>query len=740
MEYDTFPDSQEPQEQEIHLRDYLQIVIKRKATILTFFALTFLTVFIATYTKTPYYTSSSQVLIERNFGSNAISKMTGYARWDPDFLTTQFEIIKSPNVAHNVVKALQLDTKYRHYFFETKEDGLFTYLSTIKSGLKKFLVGLFSSDENENGSSPEVAHSSIASEGQTDADVIASIIRGNLSIRPVANTKTVYIAYSDKHPAMAKLITSAVVQAYIDETLEIKHANSNYSLQWMTSKANDERGRLEGTEIALQKYMRDNDLVTVEDKLAIYPQRLAEFSSQLSKAQAQMKEHEALYAQIQNLGTNYANIEMIPLFAESTVLQGLREKLFSAEQKTKDLSKKFGYKHPTMINAKAERELLLKEKKFEVNRIIESTRNSYELAKSQEQNLTQLLAKTKKEMLDVNERFTQYAIMKRDVDMSRVLYDALTSSIKQASVTEQSQDINIWVVKKAELPGAPSKPQKKRSLMMGLLLGLGGGIGLAFFIEYLDNNVKDGKDIEQRFGLTILGSVEEFDEKDDTADKWLPNNLLSPMAESYRLIQSNLMLSTPDNPPRTILISSMSPKEGKTTTTSNLAHILAQNGKKVLLIDSDMRRPRLHGIFSIPNTSGLSNFLAGGKVKDMVKTVKEDAIYLITAGTIPPNPSELLNSERMKLLTKEMARRYDFVLLDSPPIQRVTDSLTLSKLVDGTLIVVSSGNTTYEMLESGLKKLNRIHSNMLGIIVNRIKHQKNNSGYYGYYTYYQKDE
>lgn len=727
------------EEQEIHLRDYWLVIVKRKVTVITFLAITFLTVFIATYTATPYYTASAQVLIEKNESGGIDGR--SYYRWDPNFLSTQFELIRSANVAHNVVKALKLDTQYRHYFFEPKKEGFSTYLSSVKSSVKEFISGLVASDTSPINNNEDGGLLSIVSEPLTDADIIANIIKGGLSIKPVANTKTVHIAYTNKHPAMAKLVANAIVQAYIDEILEIKLANSNYSLKWMTSKADEERKKLEGSELALQKYVRNNDLVTVENKLAIYPQRLGEFSSQLSKAQAKLKEYESLYAQIKKLGENYDNIEMIPLFADNNVLQRLREKLFQGEQKIKDLSKKYGRKHPVMINAKAERSLLLKEKKFEVNRIIESTRNSYELTKSKEHNLTQLLAKTKSEMLNVNERFTQYAIMKREVDTSRVLYDALSSSIKKASVTEQSNDINIWVVKKASLPGAPSKPQKKRNLTLGLILGLFGGVGLAFFIEYLDNTVKDGKELEHRFDLTVLGSVEEFSEKDGTfLDTWLPNNLLSPVAESYRLIQASLLLSTPDNPPRSILVTSLSPKEGKTTTTSNLAHILAHNGKKVLIIGCDLRRPRMHRVASIPNSHGLSNYLTGSRATHLIKTIKEDAIYLITAGDIPPNPAELLQSDRMKVLIKEMEKRYDYVLLDSPPVQRVTDSLTLSKLVDGTLLVVRSGITTYDSIESGIRKFREIHSNILGIIVNGVKRQKSSdSGYYGYYDYYQKD-
>jgi len=282
---------QYPEEQEIHLRDYWLVVVKRKTTVLTFLAITFLTVFIATYTATPYYTASSQVLIERNESGGIDGR--SYYRWDPEFLTTHFELIHSTNVAHNVVKTLKLDTKYRHYFFTPKEEGFSSYLSSLKSSLKDFVKGLVSSEaefaENEEGEDLL----SITTEPITDADIIANIIKSNLSVKPVANTKTVHIAYSDKHPAMAKLIANAIVQAYIDEILELKLANSNYSLQWMTSKADEERKKLEGSELALQKYVRDNDLVTVENKLAVYPQRLGEFSSQLSKAQAELKEYEA---------------------------------------------------------------------------------------------------------------------------------------------------------------------------------------------------------------------------------------------------------------------------------------------------------------------------------------------------------------------------------------------------------------------------------------------------------------
>lgn len=732
---------QDNQEQEIHLRDYIRVLRKRQTTVLTFLIITFLTVIILTFSATPYYTASSQVLIEKNYASSSLEPGSPYTPYDPEFLTTQFELIRSANVTRRVVKQLQLDTKYRHYFFDDDQASTLRSLSNLKSGISSFLSGLFSPGKSDDkaGSSADEETLSVTAEPMTDADIIAGMIRANLSIDPIANTKTVNIVYSDKHPAMAKIIADAVVQAYIDEILEIKLATRNYSLKWMTNKAAEERKKLEVSELALQKYMRENDLVTTnENKLAVYPEKLAEFSSQLSKAQAEQKDFESLYEQIKTSGKNSQNIESIQIFAENKVLQGLREKIFTAEQNIKDLSKKFGPKHPGMINANSELALLLKEKQFEINRIMEATRNSYELAKSKEENLKQLLADTKKTMLDVNERFTQYSIMKREMDMNRVLYDTLTSNIKQANVTAQAQDINIWVLKKADLPRFTNKPRKSRNLALGLIFGLFGGVGLAFFIEYLDNTVKDGNTLERRFGLTVLGSVEEVNAKTEPIETYLLQNPLSPLAESYRLIRSSLLLSTPDHPPRSLLITSMAPKEGKTATVANLARILSQNNQKVLIIDCDMRRPRQHTLFAVPNSYGLSNYLTGATENSLVKRVEGENISLIPSGPVPPNPAELLQSARLQVLLSEMLGIFDFVLLDSPPVQSVTDSLTLCGLVDGTLLITRAGKTTYDMMESGLKKLHDVRAHILGIVINGMSKSNAGSGYYGYYDYYSK--
>lgn len=722
-------------ERDVNFREYLFIILKRKNIVFTILAVVFLFTVIVTFTATPYYTSSSEVLIERNHGSSSLDNQ--YYYYDPDFLDTQTEIIKSMKVARRVVENLKLTTTYRSYFLQggkKSPSSLSGLWATLTGSAKKSIP---SSSNIQRDHSKQTA-TQLNGEGgsSSEVDAIAGMILSRLEVSPVKSTKIVNIIYSDKHPAMAQLIADGVVKAYMNEILDMKLSTSKYALQWMTVKADEERKKLEKSEKALQQYMRANDLVTVENKLAIYPQKLTEFSTQLSKAQTDKGALEDVMEQIKAAGSSIQQLENIPIFADNAVLKDLRESIFKARQNIKELSKKYGNKHPIMLKAHDELAELLNQQQSEINRVLATTKNSYELAKSQENNLRSLLNSTKNELLNLNEKFMQYSIMKRDVDSNRVVYDALTASIKKEGVTEQSQSVNIWVVKNAALPSFPSKPNKSRNLAIGLILGLLMGAGCAFLIEYLDNTIKSEKDLETRFGVTVLGTVEQLKGHGNAIESYILQQPLSPVAESYRLIRSGLLLSSADHPPRTILITSMGAQEGKTSTTVNIARVLCQGNKKVLVIDCDLRRPRIHTIFSMANEKGLSNFLSGNISENIIHKIPGEEVYIISSGTIPPNPSELVSSNKLKTLVGKMQESFDFILIDSPPVESVTDSLALTQIVDGTVVVVRAGKTTYEMLQSGLKKLTDVRCHLLGFVINGQQKVKAPGSYYSGYTSY----
>ncbi len=730
--------TEEFEEQEIHLRDYFRIISKRKYIILTIFAIVFLATAVKTYTTTPIYTAASQVLLERNYGNNGLDFQ--YQSYDPAFIATQSEIIMSANVARKVVDNLQLASKYRHYFFTGNSDVslLSVAKNFVKSMLRPVIDLLRKSPEAISDTSEAMAVPGV--EPMTDEEIIASIIRGGLNVIPLNDTKIVSISYSDKDPAMARLVADAIVKAYMDEMLEIKLSTSSYSVKWMTDKAQEEREKLEYSERELQRFMRENDLVTVEDKLTVLPQKLSEFGRQISMAEAQKKELQDQITQIQAAGKSLDQLEKLPALATNEVLKSIRERIYKANQTIQELSKKYGPKHPQMIKVTTELRILNDEKRYEIDRVLSSITNSYDLAASKEMSMKELLSKTKGEMLGSNEKFMQYQIMKREVDSNRVMYETLQAGIKKEGVTEQSQSVNIWVMKKADMPSAPSKPNKKRSLLLGMILGLFGGVGLAFFIEYLDNTVKSGQELEDKFGLPVLGSIEELRGKDKSIDSFICKNPLSPLAESYRLIRSGLLLSSADRPPKTMLVTSMNAQEGKTSTTSNIARILAQGGNTVLVVDCDLRRPRMHSLFGAKNDVGLSSFLSGSTAENVVRKVAEEDIFFIPSGPIPPAPAELLGSAKMKEFVKTLGEKFDFILLDSPPVQSVTDSLVLSQYVDGTIVVVRAGKTTNEALDSGMKKLHDVRTRFLGFVLNGMKSQDVGRYYYGYSSYYSNDK
>lgn len=730
----------QPQEIEINLFEYCTLLRKRAPIIIAVVVIILAAQLLRLLNATPVYTASTTVLVEA-----AANPLEGrlYRYYDPKFLQTQTMIITSEDVARKVVENLQLDSKYKKFFLKERSRNV-SLLRRGARGIKRLLTSLLHISDRATPASQTATQGSLselASEPFSEADIIANIIRSGMTVSQVPESDMIVISYSNENPALAKLVANEIVSAYKSVSLEIKHSASNYSLQWMTKKAAEERAKLEAAEIALQKYKRDNNLVTVEDKLAVVPQKLAQINRDYLDAQTRKKEIEDVNQQIQNAKGNLDLLLRIPFIETSASVQNIRKSILESKQNIEELSKRFGYKHPTMKKAKDDLAVLQRELRSEVNRQVAAAQNSAQLAASKEASLEEQLARAKVEMMNVNDKSVQLSIMQREVDTNRAMYDALMTTLKRTGVTEKSQDVQIWVVRKAEMPGAPSYPRKKRAMAMALAIGLAVGFGLAFFIEFLDNTIKSEKDLLARFQLTILGMVIQLKKGRYSIDSVLLRQPLSPVAESYRLVRTNLLLSSAERPPQKILITSMGPGEGKTTSSVNIARVLSQGDKKVAIIDCDLRKPRTHSLLGVDNRAGLSNYLTGNRIENLLLDIPGESIKLIPSGPIPPNPAELLSSRKMKALVDKMSEYFDFVILDTPPVQVVTDCLVLSPLVDGMILVVRSGKTTYDMLSSGLKKLNDVNAHILGFLLNGVKDREARGGYYsGYNSYYAKDD
>jgi polysaccharide biosynthesis transport protein len=690
------------EEREIHLRDYLKIVYKRRYTVLTFFAIVFIVVLIGTLSSVSVYQAATKVLIEKVEPANFSMPYPYYMPYEPEFYETQYQLIRSKSVAQKVVKMLSLEKNYGLYFKDSKKN-----LS--------------------------------AEEDQKKTDMLAGIISGGISVSPVKNSKIVNISFVSTNPEFAAMVANTVAKAYIEEILDMRMSSSRYSMEWMTKKAEEEKEKVQKSEQALQEYIKANDIVTLQDKIAITPEKLSEFNTQLIKAETRRKELEGLNNKVSNI--NLRDAETIPNITSDPTIQSIRGQILKAEQNIEEFSKKYGKKHPSMIKAEEDFKILQQKKAQEIKRVIASIKNEYELARTQENVLRRTLASTKAEALNLSEKFVQYGVLTREVETNRQLYDALIKKIKEQSVTEQVQTVNVWVVEKAEKPSSPIKPRKSMNILLSILVGLFGGIGLAFFFDYLDNTIKGQEDAEMRLKVPVLGTVPLLETGNENIEDIILKEPQSLYSESYKTIRTAILLSSPSVSPKNLLVTSMGPEEGKTVTSCNLAITIARSGYSVLLIDSDLRRPRIHSVFGLNNLSGLSTYLAGA-TSDINTVFKNPVtnLAIIPSGPIPPNPSELLGSNKMNELMKTLNERFDFIVWDSPPLMSVTDGLILSKIVDGTIVVVRSGKTTYDIVAKGLKLLgvqrdSVTNSHVLGLIINGFNMKNDNQYYYQYYNY-----
>ena len=715
------------EEREIHLRDYWRVLRKRWFTVMTFFILviTLTTIGVCTSQLEPSWRATTKLLIEKNENSGSLVENQGYVRWDPEFLATQFQIIKSKPVATKVVESLGLTTRYASWFLAPEEET-----PLWREGLA-WIQGLLDSFSE---SEPLASGTALTGEKKTDIAIVSEALVEALTITPTKQGKIVNISYVFKNPVIASMVVNAFTRAYIDELLEMRMNASGYTVAWMSKKADEQRGELEAAEKALNAYMRRQDIVAIESSISVGPRRVTDISGKLTQAETRKEELRSVYAKLR--GVTPEKALAIPVVSDHGVIQDIRRNMDRAEQTISENSKRYGRRHPEMIRSINELSLLRDQLALETERVIQSIETDYELARENVKNLKRQLLAAKGEAITLSEKYVQYKILNRDVETYRHLYNALIAKIKDQTISEEIQPVNVWIVEAAVPPDNPMSTHRLRNLLLGILLGIFGGVGFAFFVEYLDNTVKSVEEAEERFGLPVLSVISLMDAKEGHIEEAVKTAPLSNISESYTSLRASLMFTSRDEPPRRILITSMAPSDGKSSTAINLGVALANSGKKVLLIDADLRRPSLDKLLGLTGEVGLSTYLSGNSDEAVVMPTDTPNLSVILAGPLSPLPSELLSSDRLKSLLDAMSEIYDMVVIDSPPVMPVSDSLILSQFVDSTVVVIRAGKTSCDMLERGLKALQHAGTDVKGLVINGAKGKGGGYYYYGYGAYY----
>jgi succinoglycan biosynthesis transport protein ExoP len=378
-------------------------------------------------------------------------------------------------------------------------------------------------------------------------------------------------------------------------------------------------------------------------------------------------------------------------------------------------------------------------------------RSDYESSLRKEALLRQAFQQQKAKALEMKDKGIQYNILKREADTNRELYKGLLMRMKEAGVSAGITASNIQIVDPAELPTQPYKPNKRQNLLLAAVVGLFLGVGLAFFFEYLDNTIKTPEDLEQWARLPSFGMVPETSTNGGRGRLGkgvsYPVELItyghpkSMLSEAYRSIRTSILLSSPEKPPKMIAVTSPNPGEGKTTTVTNTAIALSQTGAQVLIIDADMRKPRVHKIFNHENGTGLSTFLSGhGDLESIIKKSEVPNLFYIPVGPIPPNPSELLGSNLFKKMLETLEARFDHILVDSPPVLGFADAIVLSSSVNGVILTVLGGKTPRWALQRAKEALQQTNTKILGVVINRVDIRRSDYGYYYHYHSYYGEE
>jgi capsular exopolysaccharide synthesis family protein len=734
------------QESEFHISQWLGVVRRRRVLLILVVGLV-VAISIVLYFMTPrQYRATTMLQIERRpTSAAAMQQPMQIDDWfdAQSFYPTQYRLLQSRGLAERVVKDLRL-----------VDDPVFNPGRSRLPG----------------GSGGAVTASD-------DAATLAGLaygVLGGLEVTPIRNTRLVEVSYVSTNPELAARIANGVVDAYVDWGVETRFATVGKASTFLTSQIEALKQEIQDKEAQLQAYSRRSDIVALDPSSNVTLQRLEGLNKDFVGAMSERIGKEARYKELAN-----SPDDMVADTVSGGLVTQLRGEQLKLERDYATKLNTYKPEWPAMQELKAQidrgRQHLANVTQEMVGKARDAARAEYQGALRREEALAAELTRQKSDAMQLNSAAVEYNNLKVEVSTRRSLLDELVrkqSETEVASRLQGTHDSNIVVVDRALVPGGPYRPSLRRNLGLGIVLGLGLGLGFVFFVEYLDRSVKTSEDVDRILGLPLLAVIPDvgqhsggygysryygYGQRRGKGPPGRPSpgsqksggdagagqiELVShfkprlAVSEAYRSLRTALLLST-TNRLKSVVVTSAIPGEGKTSTAVNLAVVLAQLGRQVLLVDADLRKPRLHEIFGVSNRLGLVNFLTG--------SADENGIFLRTSvpnlslaptGPVPPNPSELLSSERMMDFVAVAYQRFDYVVFDSPPILPVTDAIVLGAMSDGVVLCVGSGLVLREDARTCRQRLQLSDVRILGAALNRFREHH---GRYGKrYRAYQK--
>jgi len=698
-------------ESEAHFWDYWTVLIRHRRTVAMVFVGAVLTAFVWSVTARPVFTGTAMLRIDK----------------------------EEPRV-------LKFEQAGRDDAGESAQTQLLTYHRLLQSrALANRVIGLVDLQHN-----PE-----FRSVGGRPGQLTDAFLE-RLQIEPVRNTRLVKVSFQSRNPELAAQIANTLADGVIAQQLDDKKAAGRYAAGFLSTQVNEARQTLQTNETQLSQFLEEHDILfvggdrigeRVGERQALITQELATLSDSLLKAKAERVAKESLLTQ-----ATRANAETLPAVLQNPLVGHLKEEATKLEARYRELGQSFKPEYPRMQRLAESIAEVRQQLRAEVRRFVDSVRGEYQTALQNETEIRKLVDEQRGMARKLDGQMARYNLLRREVDASRDLYSALSSRLKETQVSASLMLSNISVVDRADVPVKRSGPRTGLNLLIGCLVGLVGGVSLAFLFEYLDTSIRDPREIETMFRVPTLGLV--------PTRSALPAHLygrpLGPgagssgaygafalvahqatssiLAEAFRNLRTSVVYATPDRPPRTMLVTSLQEQDGKTSVSTNCAITLAQLGMgDVLLVDADMRHPDLHGILGVPQTPGLSDLLVGGVgVTEVIRPTRIPGLFVIPAGPVPTNPAELLFSPRFTEALAVLGERFAHIVIDTPPMLGVSDTLVLAPRVEGVILVLRHGHTGRDAAQRAVQMLGAVRARLLGVVLNHAD-VRTTGGAYQYY-------
>jgi len=746
-----------------HLRDYLSVVLKRKWLILSLLVVVTSLVTIQMYRQPTMYAAKTTIQIEQKTKNLLKSKeLVLNAPTDPAYWGTQLKLLENPRLHRKVILALDLQNNpafiggqsraslgatVRRIFSRRRTEAP-PPISASEGGLAVVDDRMTVTPAEVDKLTPEQTAKMLAYE---DA------LRGSLKIEPVERTNLVEITYQHTNPELAMKIADTLAQVFIDDNIDRETAGSVTSANKLDKSIAELQLAIRQKQEQEINFRKSHNLPLGQapaENLALTI--LTDSTKQLMEAEAERTKLQASYEAARNTPDKFS----VPEVLANKSIQDLRDKLRGLEEQRAALLVQYTETWPAVIKVDEQRKKVEQGLNRQVENVISSLKSQYDAARQRENGLRASSANARSQVSAQSQAGMQLAIITQELETNKQLYNAALQGQKELKVAGTDVPNNITVAtpaRRAEVVGPP----RVRNILIAFLLALGAGIGLAFLLDYLDDTLKSIEDVDRHLHLPTLALIPA----PRSERRFMPGGnrvalaaaggdgqptalalieeKRSPVAEAYRHLRTSLLLSSAGQPPKTILVTSSQPSEGKTTTAVNTAVMLAQTGAEVLLLDCDLRRPRVHAHFNMANTRGVTNYLSGDSniASIMQDYEKLPNLKVISSGPVPPNSAELLGSEEMRRLILLLSENFTHIVIDSPPAISFTDASILSTMVDGVMLVVHGGRSSRAVVRRAKQQLMDVGAHIYGIVLNNVKLESSDYYYYsGYYSSYYANE